>query len=674
MRFLNLLSATLVSSLVFACQAPLDTYGESTFAAGAEDAIVALVNDPQISFAILDDDVGLDRRAAQNLVDERPFATFAAVDAVSYVGQSALDKLLAYALAQGYGEDTPEPVGDADAAMLALVNDPTVSQEELDDAARLDRRAAADIVAWRDAGNVYLTVDDVDDRKYVGATALERLREYALAQGYGSDPTDPTDPVVPAGDGSVDVVFSPQSSGNQHTDRVADLIDAAQYSVDIAMYSFSVGGVYDALEDAVGRGVKIRMVFEMDSSSDTPRAERLENMGVNVRTVNKIMHHKFAIIDGPRDDAARASTARLTTGSGNWSTGAANKYDENTLFVDGDTLLSLQFQREFNHMWEHSKDFVEDDSLAYELSSLEITDAMIAAADNGASSVFFTSDNFSVSGTTFRLVNGRNTVSDAIIQAINGATDSILVASGHLRHRAVAEALMARRAADPTLDIRVVLDGQEYVSRTKHEEQVSDRADCRAEAETDAQLRQCNDRGFYFGYQLEACAGDAAAEVEGSVCPAGYAYRSPTSRGDTVGVRYKFYSYYWHHSFAQMHNKLLIIDGDELWTGSFNLSDNAEHNTFENMVVLRGEQHSGLIAEYVAYFESLWSMNRAGAYDDLRDEIGTENVFPLVFDAMALAHEEVRVLKSDISRNCADIWNDPAIRAEPARHTVCYRD
>ena len=59
---------------------------------------------------------------------------------------------------------------------------------------------------------------------------------------------------------------------------------------------------------------------------------KLEQSGVNVRFINKIMHHKFMIVDGPRDEAARAKTAHLVTGSANWSSSAARTFDENTVF------------------------------------------------------------------------------------------------------------------------------------------------------------------------------------------------------------------------------------------------------------------------------------------------------------------------------------------------------
>ena len=39
------------------------------------------------------------------------------------------------------------------------------------------------------------------------------------------------------------------------------------------------------------------------------------------------------IVDGPRDDLAAADTAWVTSGSANWSSGAATRYDENTLVI-----------------------------------------------------------------------------------------------------------------------------------------------------------------------------------------------------------------------------------------------------------------------------------------------------------------------------------------------------
>src|SRR5205085_4752395 len=111
--------------------------------------------------------------------------------------------------------------------------------------------------------------------------------------------------------------------------------------------------------------VKVRFIFEeggnqqraddLDARAATVDG-KLKGNGVDVRYVNKIMHHKLLIVDGPRSDAAAAKTAKLVMGSANWSSSAATRFDENTVFVSENPELALRFQREFDLMWEHTKD------------------------------------------------------------------------------------------------------------------------------------------------------------------------------------------------------------------------------------------------------------------------------------------------------------------------------
>jgi phosphatidylserine/phosphatidylglycerophosphate/cardiolipin synthase-like enzyme len=120
-----------------------------------------------------------------------------------------------------------------------------------------------------------------------------------------------------------------------------------------------------------------------------------------------------------------------------------------------------------------------------------------------------------------------------------------------------------------------------------------------------------------------------------------------------------------------MHHKYMIIDGDELWTGSFNLSDNAEHNTFENMLLFHGSEHGELVAQYEANFESLWETGRSeGLLAALTEEIGEGGAFPLVFAPMALLHGEVNELKNLILAACPAVNSEP-FRTNPAAHQSC---
>ncbi|MGH1348011.1 MAG: hypothetical protein ACRBN8_41030 [Nannocystales bacterium] len=169
--------------------------------------VLALVN--EASHAVLDDDVGLDVRAASNIVDHRetpdPFDDLAELDAIPYVGPVALQRLLAYAEANGY---VPDPEPDADdlsegsdlaLAVLDLVN--TADFETLDDDVALDRRAATNIVEHREGPDPDSPADDdpietiaeLDGIGHVGAVALAKLVAYAQDHGY-------VDPQLDAGD------------------------------------------------------------------------------------------------------------------------------------------------------------------------------------------------------------------------------------------------------------------------------------------------------------------------------------------------------------------------------------------------------------------------------------------------------------------------------------------
>lgn len=179
------------------CVATDDTSAaESPIVEGSPEAqgILALLRDQATTVALLDVDVALDRRAATNLIahregadgvpgtaDDDAFDSIQEVDAIAYVGATALERLQAYAEAHGFVPSGGDLLGvfdnvaftiDEANATLALANSATLA--ELDISAALDRRAATNIIAARPLG----TMQALANVAYVGQSAMLALREY----------------------------------------------------------------------------------------------------------------------------------------------------------------------------------------------------------------------------------------------------------------------------------------------------------------------------------------------------------------------------------------------------------------------------------------------------------------------------------------------------------------
>jgi phosphatidylserine/phosphatidylglycerophosphate/cardiolipin synthase-like enzyme len=548
----------------------------------------------------------------------------------------------------GFEEGSPEALG-----VLAMVNDSSTTASSLKSGARVTIRVATNIVKHRDGADATLgTADDdkfdtlaeLDKIPYVGPATLNALVEYARTKGF-----------IAAG-AKIDVVFSPQPAADSHNARIAQMIRGAQHTVDIAMYSYSDAAISSALADAITRSVKIRFLFETakdDKGITDPIARassksgRLEAAGIDVRYVNKILHHKFAIIDGPRDDADRAATSKVVSGSANWSSTAATVYDENTFFVENSAELGAAFQHEFDALWLGSRDFTGPAPAQGQSSTQIMPDAV---TDEPGVAALFTRANFTPTGsdgTTWRVDDTKLTVSNEFVAAINRAESSIYIGSGHLRLRPLAEALVAKKQANPAIDIRVYLDQQEYISVSDDTAQRVEVDACLAAASTESQQRDCLYNNFLFSK---------------SVVDAG------------IDVRFKSYAYRWNHTYAvQMHSKYMIVDGTELLSGSYNLSMNAEHNSFENALHLSAPQFTGVVSAFQQNFAKMWETGRAqDLLATVRGQIMNDATIPLVFPSMALTYAEFEELKSLIRANCTVVDSDE-YKNNPPAHKTCPR-
>jgi phosphatidylserine/phosphatidylglycerophosphate/cardiolipin synthase-like enzyme len=548
----------------------------------------------------------------------------------------------------GIAEGSPEALG-----VLALVNDSAQTAAALKAGARVTIRVANNIVNHRNGADgtggtpdddKFDTLAELDAIPFVGPATLNALLERARALG-----------LVKAG-AKIDVVFSPQPAASSHNARIATMVRGAQHTIDIAMYSYSDAGINTALADAVKRGVQVRFLFETandDKGITDPAARassksgRLEAAGIDVRYVNKILHHKFAIVDGPRDDAGRAASAKLVTGSANWSSTGGTVFDEATFFVENSEELVASYQAEFDALWKGSREFTGPAASQGQSTAL-LTPARVA--DEAGLAALFTRPNFRAAGadgTTWTVNKNSTVVADEFVAAVDRATSSIHIGSGHMRLRPLAEALIAKKQANPAIDIRIYLDQQEFISASGHAAQQAEVADCIATAATDAQRRDCGSTSFLFSKALV----DAG-----------------------IDVRFKSYAYRWDHSYAvQMHSKYMIVDSTELISGSYNFSMNAEHATFENAIHLSGPQFATVIDAFEDNFEAMWETGRPqDLLAGLRSTISTAQTIPMVFPSMALTWSEFDQLRVLIRQHCT-LADSTDFRANPAAHKTCQR-
>jgi len=124
---------------------------------------------------------------------------------------------------------------------------------------------------------------------------------------------------------------------------IISLIDSAQQSVLVAVFSFTSNPLADALIRAHQRGVEVRVVIEMEQANVRgSEYERLRSAGVAVRLDGNsdLMHHKFMVVDG----------RVVVTGSYNWSAAAEDRNDENIVVIYGEEIAAL-YSREFERVW-----------------------------------------------------------------------------------------------------------------------------------------------------------------------------------------------------------------------------------------------------------------------------------------------------------------------------------
>lgn len=156
---------------------------------------------------------------------------------------------------------------------------------------------------------------------------------------------------IPAGYGYTSDWFelyftNPNSSlSSQETGGIdiplVNAIDAAKLSVDVAIYSFSLPSIRDALIRADERGVQVRLVMESDNI-ERSAPQRLKDAGIPILGDRRegLMHNKFVIID----------KSEVWLGSMNFT--ASSTYEDNNVMMRiRSARIAENFIKEFEEMY-----------------------------------------------------------------------------------------------------------------------------------------------------------------------------------------------------------------------------------------------------------------------------------------------------------------------------------
>lgn len=122
--------------------------------------------------------------------------------------------------------------------------------------------------------------------------------------------------------------------------RLKQLLERAESSIDVCMFVLSCAVLLDALIEAHGRGIKVRIVC--DNMSISGSAYKITEAGLDVRVDNSpsMMHHKFMIID----------QEILLTGSYNWTASGA-AYNRENVFVTDEKHVVEKYLQEIEKLW-----------------------------------------------------------------------------------------------------------------------------------------------------------------------------------------------------------------------------------------------------------------------------------------------------------------------------------
>ncbi len=138
----------------------------------------------------------------------------------------------------------------------------------------------------------------------------------------------------------VELYFDPSDNTTAH---IGDVLNAARYSINLAMLTFTRDDLAQIMINKKNSGEKVRVI--LDNNTDTGNEfDRLKNSGIDVHlkgsAVSGLLHHKYAVVDADNSAADQV----VITGSHNWSSSAETSNNENTLIIHSKRIANLYLQ------------------------------------------------------------------------------------------------------------------------------------------------------------------------------------------------------------------------------------------------------------------------------------------------------------------------------------------
>lgn len=152
---------------------------------------------------------------------------------------------------------------------------------------------------------------------------------------FGSSKSDNTPHIFTVGGKTIECYFSPSDGTNA---KIANALSTATSNISFALLSFTRQEIVDSMKKRNKNfNVTVRGIMEQ---ADVPAVfdSLITFAQMYKHTSAGLFHHKYAIIDEGK------TTAKLVTGSHNWSLSANTTNDENTLIIYNDTIANLYLQ------------------------------------------------------------------------------------------------------------------------------------------------------------------------------------------------------------------------------------------------------------------------------------------------------------------------------------------